>query len=121
MADDFGMSRSYAALSISVFVIGAAAPVVLWGVAADRYGRRGPLLASLAPVRAHQRGDRTDPVPRGAAGAAGAAGPSGAGGAAIIARILVRDRWSGDELAKRLSVLSIAFITAMAAASSSVV
>lgn len=37
----------------------------------------------------------------------------GAGGAAIIARIIVRDNWSGDELARRLSVLSIAFITAL--------
>ncbi|VEB39636.1 bicyclomycin/multidrug efflux system [Chromobacterium violaceum] len=36
-----------------------------------------------------------------------------AGGAAIIARIIVRDNWSGDELARRLSVLSIAFITAL--------
>ncbi len=35
-----------------------------------------------------------------------------AGGAAIIARILVRDHWHGDEL-RRLSVLSIAFITAL--------
>lgn len=37
----------------------------------------------------------------------------GAGGAALIARIIVRDNWSGDELARRLSVLSIAFITAL--------
>lgn len=34
-------------------------------------------------------------------------------GAAIIARIIVRDNWSGDELARRLSVLSIAFIAAL--------
>ncbi|MFB9395964.1 MFS transporter [Streptomyces echinatus] len=112
VADDFGMSRSYAALSISVFVIGAAAPVVLWGVAADRYGRRGPLLASLAlfvltsAAIALTRSPEALLVLRALQGI-------GAGGAAIIARILVRDRWSGDELAKRLSVLSIAFITAM--------
>lgn len=36
-----------------------------------------------------------------------------AGGAAIIARIIVRDNWSGDELARRLSVLSVAFIAAL--------
>src|SRR5690242_20538667 len=45
---EFGISRSYAALSVSLFVIGAAAPVVLWGRAADRYGRRASVLASLA-------------------------------------------------------------------------
>ncbi|MEU1450637.1 MFS transporter [Streptomyces avermitilis] len=112
VAHDFGMSRSYAALSISVFVIGAAAPVVLWGVAADRYGRRGPLLASLAlfvltsALIAVFRNPEALLVLRALQGI-------GAGGSAIIARILVRDRWSGDELARRLSVLSIAFITAM--------
>ncbi|MET7847591.1 MFS transporter [Streptomyces avermitilis] len=112
VAHDFGMSRSYAALSISVFVIGAAAPVILWGVAADRYGRRGPLLASLAlfvltsVLIAVFRSPEALLVLRAFQGI-------GAGGSAIIARILVRDRWSGDELARRLSVLSIAFITAM--------
>lgn len=112
VAHDFGMSRSYAALSISAFVIGAAAPVVLWGVAADRYGRRGPLLTSLAlfvltsALIALIRSPEGLLVLRALQGI-------GAGGSAIIARILVRDRWSGDELARRLSVLSIAFITAM--------
>ncbi|MFI1968328.1 MFS transporter [Streptomyces cinnamoneus] len=112
VAEDFGMPRSYAALSISVFVIGAAAPVVVWGVAADRYGRRGPLLASLAlfvltsALTALIRSPEGLLVLRALQGV-------GAGGSAIIARILVRDRWSGDELARRLSVLSIAFITAM--------
>lgn len=37
----------------------------------------------------------------------------GAGGAAILARIFARDLGSGDALAKRLSVLSIAFVTAL--------
>src|SRR5689334_4760997 len=45
---DLGVSRSLAALSVSLFVVGAAAPVVFWGRAADRYGRRAAVLASLA-------------------------------------------------------------------------
>ncbi|MBC2876513.1 MULTISPECIES: MFS transporter [Streptomyces] len=112
VAADFGISRGYAALSVSAFVIGAAAPVVLWGAAADRYGRRGPLLVALAlfvaagVLVALVRSPEALLVLRAAQGV-------GAGGAAIIARILVRDRWSGDELARRLSVLSVAFITAM--------
>lgn len=112
VAHDFGMSRHYAALSISVFVIGAAAPVVLWGVAADRYGRRGPLLASLALFVVSSALIALSRSPEGLLVLRALQG-IGAGGAAIIARILVRDRWSGDELARRLSVLSIAFITAM--------
>ncbi|WP_330458646.1 MFS transporter [Streptomyces sp. NBC_00820] len=112
VAHDFGMSRSCAALSISAFVIGAAAPVVLWGVAADRYGRRGPLLISLALFVLTSALIALIQSPEGLLVLRALQG-IGAGGSAIIARILVRDRWSGDELARRLSVLSIAFITAM--------
>ncbi|WP_234016840.1 MFS transporter [Streptomyces sp. LaPpAH-108] len=112
VAHDFGMSRSYAALSISAFVIGAAAPVVLWGMAADRYGRRAPLLASLAVFVLTSAAITLNRSPEALLVLRALQG-IGAGGAAIIARILVRDRWNGDELARRLSVLSIAFITAM--------
>ncbi|KJY41628.1 major facilitator transporter [Streptomyces sp. NRRL B-1568] len=112
VAHDFGMSRGYAALTVSAFVIGAAAPVVLWGVAADRYGRRGPLLTSLALFVLTSALVPLLRFPEGLLVLRALQG-IGAGGSAIIARILVRDRWSGDELARRLSVLSIAFITAM--------
>ncbi|KFU80144.1 Predicted arabinose efflux permease, MFS family [Amycolatopsis lurida] len=109
---DFGVSRSVAALSVSLFVIGAAAPVVLWGRAADRLGRRAALLASLGlfAVSSAVLIVTTSPtwllVLRALQGI-------GAGGAAIIARIAVRDLGDGDALAKRLSVLSIAFVTAL--------
>ncbi|MGL6388755.1 MFS transporter [Aeromonas hydrophila] len=39
---DLAMTRQGAELSISLFVIGAALPVLFWGAAADRYGRRCP-------------------------------------------------------------------------------
>ncbi len=39
---DLAMTRQGAELSISLFVIGAALPVLFWGAAADRYGRRLP-------------------------------------------------------------------------------
>lgn len=44
---DLAMTRQGAELSISLFVIGAALPVLFWGAAADRYGRRLPLALSL--------------------------------------------------------------------------
>jgi DHA1 family bicyclomycin/chloramphenicol resistance-like MFS transporter len=45
---ELGISRSYAALSVSLFVVAAAAVVLLWGHAAERYGRRTSILAALA-------------------------------------------------------------------------
>ncbi|WP_199406724.1 MFS transporter [Chromobacterium sp. ATCC 53434] len=109
---ELAMSQSLVEMSISGFVVGAALPVLFWGSAADRWGRRGPLLVSLAlfvlcSALLAAVGSAVELLAlRVLQGIA-------AGGAAIIARIIVRDNWSGDELARRLSVLSIAFITAL--------
>ncbi|MFJ6651096.1 MFS transporter [Streptomyces sp. NPDC091290] len=106
------ISHAYAQLSVSVFVIGAALPVMAWGSAADRYGRRRPMMWSLALFVVSSASLALVHTPvmllvlRAVQGVA-------AGGSAIIARILIRDLWNGDELARRLSVLSIAFITAL--------
>ncbi|MDN7896127.1 MFS transporter [Burkholderia cepacia] len=106
------MTQGGAELSISAYVIGAALPVPFWGAAAERWGRRGPLLISLLLFIGSSlllAGCTAAPallVLRAIQGIGG-------GGAAIIARIVVRDNWRGDELARRLSVLSIAFITAL--------
>ncbi|MEB5613267.1 MFS transporter [Serratia marcescens] len=109
---ELAMSRRATELSISIFVIGAALPVLFWGAAADRFGRRAPLTLSLVLfigcsglLALCSNGTQLLAL-RALQGV-------GAGGAAIIARIIVRDNWSGDELARRLSVLSIAFITAL--------
>ncbi len=109
---DFGVSRSFAALSVSLFVIGAAAPVVLWGRAADRYGRRGAMLAALGLFVAASAVLIVNTSPAWLLILRSLQG-IGAGGAAIIARIAARDLGGGDALAKRLSVLSIAFVTAL--------
>ncbi|HAT4519567.1 TPA: multidrug effflux MFS transporter [Serratia marcescens] len=109
---ELAMSRRATELSISIFVIGAALPVLFWGAAADRFGRRVPLTLSLflfigcSGLLALCSNGAELLTLRALQGV-------GAGGAAIIARIIVRDNWSGDELARRLSVLSIAFITAL--------
>lgn len=109
---DLAMTRQIAELSISLFVIGAALPLLFWGAAADRYGRQLPLALSLllfvgiSLLLATTSQGSLLLVLRTLQGIA-------AGGATIIARILIRDHWQGDELARRLSVLSIAFITAL--------
>lgn len=108
----FGMSQEAAELSISAFVIGAALPVPFWGAAADRWGRRAPLLLSLllfVVCSLLLTLSRSAPELLGLRTVQGIA----AGGSAIIARIVVRDNWQGDALAERLAVLSIAFITAL--------
>ncbi|WP_368192232.1 MFS transporter [Aeromonas sp. s8] len=109
---DLAMTRQGAELSISLFIIGAALPLLFWGAAADRYGRRLPLALSLllfvglSLLLATTSQGPLLLILRTLQGVA-------AGGATIIARILVRDHWQGAELARRLSVLSIAFITAL--------
>ncbi|QOD85306.1 MFS transporter [Chromobacterium haemolyticum] len=109
---ELAMSQSLVEMSISGYVVGAALPVLFWGSAADRWGRRGPLLISLALfvvcslLLAFVSNAEELLTLRVAQGIAG-------GGAAIIARIIVRDHWRGDDLARKLSVLSIAFITAL--------
>ncbi|CAI2486486.1 MFS transporter [Serratia ficaria] len=109
---ELAMSRRATELSISIFVIGAALPVLFWGTAADRFGRRLPLTLSLvlfitcSGLLAFCHNGVQLLTLRAVQGVA-------AGGAAIIARIIVRDNWSGDELARRLSVLSVAFIAAL--------
>lgn len=106
------MNRSATELSISLFVIGAALPVIFWGEAANRYGRRLPLNVSLllfivtSVLLSFSQSELQLLLLRVLQGAA-------AGGAAIIARILIRDNWQGEELTKRLSLLSIAFIAAL--------
>lgn len=106
------MTQGAAEFSISAYVIGAALPVPFWGAAAERWGRRGPLLISLLLFVASSlllANCTLAPALLALRAVQGIAG----GGAAIIARIIVRDNWRGDELARRLSVLSIAFITAL--------
>lgn len=112
VAIDLGVSESVTKLSVTLFVIAAALPVVAWGRVADRYGRRTALLSSLgifliacvalafASNAAVLLGGR---IVQGV----------GAGGAAIVVRMIVKDRFAGDELAAKLSLLSMAFVVAL--------
>ncbi|MBY8318405.1 MFS transporter [Vibrio fluvialis] len=112
VANELNISRYGAELSISLFVFGAALPVIYWGHAAEKYGRRPALSLALllfigACLSLYMAQSLTQLLlARVIQGAA-------AGGAAIIARIVIRDYWSGDVLAQKLSLLSIAFIAAL--------
>ncbi|MBY7807889.1 MFS transporter [Vibrio fluvialis] len=112
VASELNISRYGAELSISLFVFGAALPVIYWGHAAEKYGRRPALSLALllfigACLSLYVAQSLTQLLlARVIQGAA-------AGGAAIIARIVIRDYWSGDVLAQKLSLLSMAFIAAL--------
>ncbi|MBY7831752.1 MFS transporter [Vibrio fluvialis] len=112
VASELNISRYGAELSISLFVFGAALPVIYWGHAAEKYGRKSALSLALllfigACLSLYVAQSLTQLLlARVIQGAT-------AGGAAIIARIVIRDYWSGDVLAQKLSLLSMAFIAAL--------
>ncbi|EMP4391632.1 MFS transporter [Vibrio fluvialis] len=112
VASELNISRYGAELSMSLFVFGAALPVIYWGHAAEKYGRKSALSLALllfigACLSLYVAQSLTQLLlARVIQGAA-------AGGAAIIARIVIRDYWSGDALAQKLSLLSMAFIAAL--------
>lgn len=106
------VAQSTAELSISLFVLGAALPIPLWGEAAERFGRQPALRAALLLFTGSSLLLFFNTTAEGLLTLRTLQGVA-AGGASIVARIVVRDHWQGDELARRLSILSIAFITAL--------
>ncbi|MGY2375044.1 MFS transporter [Pseudomonas sp. SDO524_S393] len=100
------------ALALAIYLVGMALPMLLWGSLGERFGRKPVLLAALALYAL-----------------ASAAIPSafnvesflslrliqglGAGGVSVMARVLVRDSFSGALLAKGLSWLGMTFVVAL--------
>ncbi|MEU8896492.1 MFS transporter [Nocardia sp. NPDC048505] len=109
---DIAASESTLQLSVAVFVVFAALPVVAWGRVAERFGRvpafvaaglcfvlasaglaliqNAPELLSLRVIQA-----------------------IGAGGIAVIGRMMIKDLFTGAELARQLALLSMAFVVAL--------
>ena len=100
------------AMAIAVYLVGMALPMLLWGSLGERFGRKRVLLAALAVYAL--------------ASAAIALAVNvefflamrliqglGAGGVAVMARVLVRDAFSGALLAKGLSWLGMTFVIAL--------
>ncbi len=105
-------AEDHVALALAVYLMGMALPMLLWGSLGERLGRKPVLLAALAVYAL-----------------ASAAIPSafnvesflalrlmqglGAGGVSVMARVLVRDSFSGALLAKGLSWLGMTFVIAL--------
>ncbi|WP_028622208.1 multidrug effflux MFS transporter [Pseudomonas sp. Ant30-3] len=109
---DLSGDASQVAWGLAVYLIGMAAPILLWGSLGQRIGRKPVLMAAL-----------------GVYGLANLALPLsqtleaflifrliqgiGASGISVMARVLIRDSFRGELLAKALSWISISFVVAL--------
>lgn len=112
IGNDIGLTEAITSLSIVVFFAGCAAPILAWGVLADRYGRRVTIVTALIlfSVAAGVAATATTPSVFLAARTIQGAG---AGGMAVVGRILIADIASAADLAKRMSLLSFTFVLAL--------
>ncbi|WP_260963180.1 MFS transporter [Pseudomonas citri] len=112
IARDLGVDASRVSWGLSVYLIGMALPMLLWGSLSQHLGRKPVLLAALALY-----GLGNLALPMGSTVEAFLAlrllQGIGASGISVMARVLIRDSFSGDLLAKALSWLSIAFVIAL--------
>ncbi|MHC8304699.1 MFS transporter [Pseudomonas sp. PB3P13] len=109
---DLSGDASQLAWGLAVYLIGMGAPMLLWGSLGQRIGRKPVLMAAL-----------------GVYGLANLALPLsqtleaflifrliqgiGASGISVMARVLIRDSFRGELLAKALSWMSISFVVAL--------
>jgi len=112
IARDLGADAARVSWGLSVYLIGMALPMLLWGSLSQRLGRKPVLLAALGLY-----GLGNLALPLGTTTEAFLAfrliQGIGASGISVMARVLIRDSFSGDLLAKALSWISIAFVVAL--------
>ncbi|MEV6561642.1 MFS transporter [Nocardia sp. NPDC051756] len=109
---DIGASDATLQLSVAVFVVFAALPVVAWGRAAERFGRVPAFVAAgLCFVLASAGLALITNAPE--LLGLRVVQAIGAGGIAVVARMMIKDLFSGAELARQLSLLSMAFVVAL--------
>ena len=112
IADHLSVSASQVSWGLAVYLIGMALPMLFWGSLGQRLGRKPVLIAALGiygvsnlalPV-----GDTLESLLffRLVQGI-------GASGISVMARVLIRDTFRGDLLAKALSWISISFVVAL--------
>ncbi|TBN49941.1 multidrug effflux MFS transporter [Pseudomonas sp. BGI-2] len=112
IARDLSADASQVSWGLAVYLIGMALPMLFWGSLGQRIGRKPVLLAALG---IYGLGNLALPL--------GQTLESfllwrliqgiGASGISVMARVLIRDSFRGDLLAKALSWLSISFVVAL--------
>jgi Bcr/CflA subfamily drug resistance transporter len=112
MALSLSAEASQVSWGLSVYLIGMALPMLFWGSLAQRIGRKPVLLAALGiyglsnlalPLGSTLETFLTLRLVQGI----------GASGISVMARVLIRDSFRGDQLAKALSWISISFVVAL--------
>lgn len=112
IARDLSADASQASWGLAVYLIGMALPMLFWGSLGQRLGRKPVLLAALG---IYGLGNLALPLSqtfesflfwRLVQGI-------GASGISVMARVLIRDSFRGDLLAKALSWISISFVVAL--------
>ena len=104
--------EKHVALALAVYLVGMALPMLLWGSLAERFGRKPVLLAALA---VYALASATIPSAFNIESflALRLLQGFGAGGMSVMARVLMRDNFSGALLAKGLSWLGMTFVVAL--------
>ncbi|WP_434562758.1 MFS transporter [Pseudomonas sp. R1-6] len=112
IAQALGADASRVSWGLSVYLVGMALPMLMWGSLSQRLGRKPVLLAALTLY-----GLANLALPLGTTIETFLAfrlvQGVGASGISVMARVLIRDSFSGDLLAKALSWISIAFVVAL--------
>ena len=106
LTGDFRVSTSTAQLTLTACLAGLALGQLLAGPVSDALGRRGPLLIGLAAYTAASAGCALAPSAAVLTGLRLVQGLAGAAGI-VIARAVVRDLFSGVEMARFLSLLML--------------
>ena len=97
---------------LAVYLIGMALPMLFWGSLGQRFGRKPVLLAALG---IYGLGNLALPLSQTLESflLLRLVQGIGASGISVMARVLIRDSFKGDLLAKALSWLSISFVVAL--------
>ncbi|MCP9267493.1 MFS transporter [Xenorhabdus sp. XENO-1] len=99
-------------LALSAFLIGMAAPMLIWGSLSEKYGRKIILSISLlffalcSTVIPMAKNSEMFIFLRFLQGV-------GASGMSVMSRVLIKDNFSGEQLAKSFSWLSISFVVSL--------
>ncbi len=103
---ELGVAAGAGAVTLSSYFLGLAGAQLVWGAVADRVGRRPPLLGGLL---LYALGSVLCGVATSLPMLVGARLVQGVGGAAsmVVTRTLVRDLWSGADIARVMSLIML--------------
>ncbi|GHA33928.1 MFS transporter [Photobacterium aphoticum] len=106
LADTFAVSDTQAAQTLSVYFLAFALGVVVWGIAADKWGRRPTMLVGLALYAAAAAVAMcTDSFT--VIMLARAASAFGIAVGSVVTQTMLRDTYSGESLAKVFSLMGM--------------